>query len=370
MDRSSGRGESFYIPSLDGIRALAFLLVFLSHIGLGDRIPGGFGVTAFFFLSGYLIVTLLRAEADRDGSFSLKMFYARRVLRIFPPCYLVLVIAVILNALGIVPGGRSLAGLAAEFFYVTNYYTLAGGNAIPKGTGVLWSLAVEEHFYLFFPIVYIILRRLYPRPAHQAVILGWFCAAMLLWRCVLIIHFHAPSTRTFLATDTRFDSILFGCILAIYGNPAVDRTRVQEHVWKWILLPIAIGVLVLTFTDRSDVFRDTLRYTLQGIALFPVFITAVRYPRWLVFRILNLRIVRFVGVLSYTLYLVHYIVIETIDRWRLGSPLVQGILSLTISLLVAVAIYYLVERPCARLRRYLRSRPTPQAGDVLARPRP
>jgi peptidoglycan/LPS O-acetylase OafA/YrhL len=358
-DRSSTRAGSFYIPSLDGIRAIAFSLVFVSHLGFGDRIPGGFGVTVFFFLSGYLIVTLLRREAEGDGSISLKMFYVRRVLRIFPPCYLVIAIAVILNAMGIVPGGRSLGGVAAEFLYVTNYYIIAGGSAIPKGTGILWSLAVEEHFYLVFPVIYIVLRRLFPRPAHQVVILSWLCAAMLLWRCVLVIHLHATQYRTFVATDTRLDSILYGCILAICGNPAMDRTRVQESIWKWIALPIAVAVLLLTFIVRSEKFRETLRYSLQGIALFPVFITAVRYPHWLVFRLLNLRVVRFVGVLSYTLYLVHFIVIETIDRWIRRGTFVHGVLSLAISLVVAVAMYYLVERPCARLRRRLQFRSAP-----------
>jgi len=353
-DRSSARAESFYIPSLDGIRAVAFFLVFLSHLGYGDLIPGGFGVTAFFFLSGYLIVTLLRREAEREGSISLKMFYARRVLRIFPPCYLVITAAVILNVMGIVPGGRSGGGLAAEFAYLTNYYIIAG-NAIPKGTGVLWSLAVEEHFYLFFPLIYIVLRRTCPRPGRQAVILGSLCAAILVWRSVLVIRFHASEYRTFMATDTRFDSILYGCILAIYGNPAMDRTRAQEKIWKWILLPLGVGLLLLTFTVRGDTFRETLRYSLQGIALFPVFITAVRYPRWAVFRLLNIRIVRFVGILSYTLYLVHYVVIETVDRWSRGTQLEQAIVSSAVSFLVTLAIYYLVERPCARLRRHLRS---------------
>src|SRR5437016_5429614 len=80
----------FYIPSLDGIRAVAFLFVFVAHAGLGNVVPGGFGVTIFFFLSGYLITTLMRREAERSGTVSLRIFYARRFLRIFPPFYLVL----------------------------------------------------------------------------------------------------------------------------------------------------------------------------------------------------------------------------------------------------------------------------------------
>ena len=358
------RAESSYIPSLDGIRAFAILLVFISHLKNKNAL-GGFGVTLFFFLSGYLIVTLLRREAEREGWISLKMFYARRVLRIFPPCYLVVAVALLLNLMGIVRGGHSPAGILAECFYFTNYYEIAGGNAIPRGTTVLWSLAVEEHFYLVFPLLYILLRRFNPKPIQQVLILSWLCVVILIWRLMLIIHFHATDIRTNMATDTRFDSILFGCILAIYGNPVMDRTRVPERAWKWILLPISIAALSLSLLIKNDIFRETQQYTLQGIALFPVFITAVRYPRWLAFRVLNLRAVRFLGVLSYTLYLVHYIVISTVNYWIHSGILVRTILSLIISLLVTIAIYYLVERPCARLRRHLRSRPVRESAPPL-----
>ena len=360
------RPESFYIPSLDGIRAVAFALVFISHI-YNKNALGGFGVTIFFFLSGYLIVTLLRREAEREGGISLKMFYARRILRIFPPCYLVLALALLLNAIGIVPGVRNHSAVLAEIFYYTNYYEIAGGNTTPKGTAVLWSLAVEEHFYMFFPLLYILLRRLYPRRFDQVAILSGLCAAILIWRLILIIHFQATDTRTNMATDTRFDSILFGCILALYGNPMMDGSRIREQVWKWILLPISIGMLALSLLiTKNDIFRETLQYSVQGIALFPVFIAAVRYPRWLVFRALNIRVVRFIGVLSYTLYLVHYIVISTVSHWSHEGALARAMLSLIISLVVAIAIYFLVERPCARLRRYLRSRAPAELPESLA----
>src|SRR5438132_14220471 len=89
------QSSSFYLPSLDGIRAAAVILVFVAHAGLKERIPGNFGVTVFFFLSGYLITTLLRIEHERTGGISLKMFYLRRTLRIFPPFYLVLLLATV-----------------------------------------------------------------------------------------------------------------------------------------------------------------------------------------------------------------------------------------------------------------------------------
>src|SRR5271165_2481206 len=99
---------SVHFPSLDGLRAVSFLLVFLAHAGLDHQVPGGFGVTTFFFLSGFLITSLMRLEAQ-SGSVSLKHFYLRRVFRILPPFYLVLALATVLAVLGVVPAdGGSL----------------------------------------------------------------------------------------------------------------------------------------------------------------------------------------------------------------------------------------------------------------------
>jgi peptidoglycan/LPS O-acetylase OafA/YrhL len=99
------KGGGLYIASLDGIRAAAVTLVFVSHAGLNDKVPGNFGVTAFFFLSGYLITTLLRLEHEQSGAISFRAFYLRRVLRIFPPFYLALAAATVLWLVGGLPNG-------------------------------------------------------------------------------------------------------------------------------------------------------------------------------------------------------------------------------------------------------------------------
>src|SRR5580704_12041910 len=98
-----GSSAGFNIPSLDGIRALAILIVFLSHAGFSDWVPGILGVTIFFFLSGYLITTLLRLEMDRHGHISFKQFYLRRTLRIFPPLYAYLLLLLLLAWIGLIP---------------------------------------------------------------------------------------------------------------------------------------------------------------------------------------------------------------------------------------------------------------------------
>jgi peptidoglycan/LPS O-acetylase OafA/YrhL/glycosyltransferase involved in cell wall biosynthesis len=347
--------SGFHIPSLDGIRAAAVLLVFAAHAGLNDRVPGNFGVTVFFFLSGYLITTLMRLEADKSGGVSLKAFYLRRVLRILPPMYLVLIVASLLTAFGLLQGSLDLFAVEAQIFHLSNYYIVANGwwDGRAPGTWIYWSLAVEEHFYLLFPLVYIAMRRWLPSRGRQFVALLSACAVILAWRLVLVYVLDASKDRLYVASDTRVDSILFGCALAVWGNPAFESTRIPARTWKFALVPLGFLGLLVSFLVRDDAFEQTYRYSLQGLALFPLFVAAIRYPEWLPFRILNIRPVMYIGVLSYAFYLVHPTVLYGIFEWVALPGVVQAALGLTLTLGISMAIYYVVEKPCARLRRRL-----------------
>src|SRR6185369_9606935 len=121
--------SDLYIPSLDGMRGIAFLVVFVAHSMPHRILRGGFGVAIFFFLSGYLITTLLRAEAERNGSISLRDFYVRRVLRIFPPCYVTIAVVATLALCGLVYNTESYKSLFSGFLYFSNYCNILGwGN--------------------------------------------------------------------------------------------------------------------------------------------------------------------------------------------------------------------------------------------------
>jgi peptidoglycan/LPS O-acetylase OafA/YrhL len=345
------------------------MLVFVSHAGPQHFAPGNFGVTVFFFLSGYLITTLLRMEFEATGRISLRAFYLRRVLRIFPPFYLVLLIASLLAFAGALGGPPlRLDALLSQVFHLSNYHMIAfgWGDGRAPGTGLYWSLAVEEHFYLAFPLLYLVLLRVASRRRQMLVMLG-ICGAVLIWRCVLVLLLHSSQDRTYIATDTRIDSILFGCALAVWGNPALDPSRIATRWWKWGLFPLGVAAILLTFVVRSHEFEETFRYSLQGLALFPIFILAIRTPEWGPFKLLNLRWVTFVGVLSYSIYLMHQSIIVGIQRWIDIPWVLQGIIALAIVVLAATAIHYLVEKPCARLRRRL-SRVEPSRSNEAAAP--
>jgi peptidoglycan/LPS O-acetylase OafA/YrhL len=345
------------IPSLDGLRAVSFLIVFVAHAGLKSVVPGGFGVTVFFFLSGYLITTLTRIEAQDTGRVSQRNFYVRRALRIFPPFYIVLAGATLLVFLGVLDSQSPLRlmPVLSQYLHFSNFWIASHGmDGMPSGTNVYWSLAVEEHFYLLFPIAFVALARLGLTGRTKATLLWGLCAAVLVWRCVLVLVLHAAPDRTYLCSDTRVDSIAFGCALALWRNPVLDAEgdAAQSAFWRRVLFPAGMALLLVTFLVRGPVFRETLRYTLQGIALTPVFVAAVRWPRLLLFRPLNWRPVRFIGTLSYSLYLVHFVTLSVIEQHSRLGPVQRGILALLVSVGVSWAIYRVVERPCARLRKH------------------
>lgn len=278
-------------------------------------------------------------------------------MRILPPFYLVLFIALAASYLiGVyseaVP--LHLEAFLSQFFHFSNYHNVEYGNQyMALGTEVYWSLAVEEHFYLLFPLLYVFLCRLNIGASKQAAVFWGICLMVLLWRCLLVFGMGAVYERIFFATDTRIDSILFGCTLAVAGNPAVDEDR-QFSDWtiKYVLLPLGCVGLLLSFAIRVDEFRNTFRYTVQGIALFPFFIAAIRFPSWGLFRILNLKWVRFVGVLSYSLYLIHFVVIKALGVCLPSLGIMGiGLLSLPISFALSYGIYRFAEVPAAKIKR-------------------
>lgn len=346
--------NAFYIPSLDGMRAIAFLMVFLSHAGLGHFIPGGLGVTVFFFISGYLITSLLRREYETTQAINLKYFYIRRIFRIWPAFYLVLFFGAGLTMLGFLEGEIKLSAFLSQCLHVTNYYAIFFGNfGMTGGSGVYWSLGVEEHFYLIFPLLYIYLLRSRIQAKQQLAIFLGLCACVLMWRCVLIFGWDANEVRTFYATDTRLDSLLFGCALAVYANPIFEPEFFSERVIKAYLLPLGIVLVGFSLIYRAPEFRETFRYTLQGIGLFPIFVAAILFPNWGIFKVLNLKWVRFVGVLSYSLYLVHFTVIQAVNHYfHALSAFELGGLSFVITFALAYLIYQWIEMPFGRMRKH------------------
>lgn len=346
-----------YIGSLDGVRALAFLLVFFSHSGY-ELVPGGIGVTIFFFLSGYLITSLLRKEHVRNGEISLAHFYRRRACRILPPLYCVLILTTLLDRFGIPSRELNTGGLLSVLFYYFNYGVLLFGRStihVANGMGVVWSLMVEEHFYILFPVLYVAMLRKRLSARSQSLLLTLTCLAVLVWRVILVFGVHidlnAREVWTYSATDARFDSILWGCILAIYANPWCGDEVTVLNRYKAQLAMAGAGLLLLTFLVREPHFRETIRYSLQGIALLPLFYYLIASPTSWTSRILECAPLHWLGMASYTMYLVHYFTLDVFERYLPLHPIMGMLLAFAACGIFSEGIRRFVEIPFRRFGR-------------------
>ena len=312
------------------MRAVAFLCVFVAHAQPFKMLPGGFGVTVFFFLSGYLITSLLREEAQRTGRISLRDFYIRRVLRIFPPCYLTVILVSGLACAGVLYNQESYASLVSGFLYFSNYWNILGWGNLPAGLGILWSLAVEEHYYLLFPLLYAWFTRRSVNGKRQAVLLIALCLAALAWRCFRAEVMHSPWESIYEGSDTRFDSILAGCVLAVVANPRFgDRVPWLSRRAGWCAAG-GMALIAVCFAYRNAFFRQTLRYSLLGVGLFAVFHWIALPERPWVMRWLEWPILRHLGALSYSMYLIHHTLFHHFYHYyRPSLALASGILLLS-----------------------------------------
>jgi peptidoglycan/LPS O-acetylase OafA/YrhL len=285
----------------------------------------------------------------------------RRVYRILPPMYIVLTLVLILSVSGALSNELHWNGVLAQFAHLTNYYmVLASGDHILPATQQMWSLSVEEHFYLLFPIALILLLRRFNRASVSAWLLV-VCGVVLAWRCYAFVVLGWSEEYTLRATEARLDSILYGCMLGLWCNPALDaRGNAPGKTVAWSIIVAAVTVLIIGFVYRAPVFRETLRYSLQGVALFGLFYCAVRFHHWPLFSWLDSRPMRALGLISYTFYLSHLPVIALLqERTTLGAP-ARAVAAFVVTTTFSGLMYLLIERHLATLRRRLhRERRTP-----------
>ncbi|MBK6649006.1 MAG: acyltransferase [Betaproteobacteria bacterium] len=340
---------SGYMPYLDGVRGISSLLVAFSHVGFGHFVPGGLGVTIFFFISGFLITSLLRQERETTGSVSLRRFYLRRVWRLYPALLAYVTISLIFTVFV----GQKIEIKEPLFvlFYLSNYYNLFFGYVPIFNTyspfGIQGSLAIEEHFYLLFaPLVLLIKNR---RNLIGVVVL--MLIIPLIARIFIIYltdHSEFSSNYTYSATECRLDCIAYGCALALIDWPKLSKT-------KSFVIGIG-GVLLILFSllIRDNYFRETFRFSVQGIGLMMIFIPTIFSEFYKQIRngLSNIVLV-YVGKLSYSIYLYHWLVIIAL-RIFVGDiqiSLLWQSLFWILSFGLSIFSYYLVEQPFMKFRR-------------------
>ncbi len=326
------------------------MLVVITHCGFAYA-SGALGVNVFFFLSGFLITTLLRREFTKYGEVSFRKFYIRRSLRIFPPMYLLLAVATAVSLLGLLPPRTSLGVTIAQFLHLTNYAHITGSSILP-GTEIMWSLCVEEHFYLIFPVVFVALARMRERP--RAVFVVGTCLLILAWRCFVVATNPTPGVTgeawAYEASDTRMDSILWGAALAMFANPFFEPER-TNRLDRPIYGVLAVVILLASQAYQAHWYSHSIRYTLQCMCFVPLFVLAIRRPQSLPFSLLNRQPLRWIGVVSYSLYLNHYIVIALLKHYTTLSRPLLVVATLAITLPICALIERFIEQPAARLRK-------------------
>lgn len=347
------------IASLDGVRAIAAGAVAVAHAGLW-WMPADTAVLAFFVLSGFIITWLMLAEFSRNGSIDLKAFYWRRSLRIFPAFYVYWLFIV---------GSRLLANKPlvwpqawASLFYVNNYYQAIYGDP-STSLSHSWSLGIEEQFYLFWPALMLGVlslvgakKRELPitdRRIRQLAVIAWMLVGIILAVWVHRIRLYAnatPESYIYEAFDTRFDHLAIGCLLAVLWKSRELRNR------SWSIPP-ASGWVVLALLVASEVAKLSIGATYKvyvAAALDPVLIAILLV--WLIRsapRFLNSRVLVFLGAISYSTYIWQQPVPVWLERLHLPTPAhVTVCYLLTIAL--ASASYFLVEKPFMRLKRRAR----------------
>jgi peptidoglycan/LPS O-acetylase OafA/YrhL len=318
------------IPSLFGLRGMAALAVVIYHYseqrGIMALFPGPFAVTLFFELSGLLITWLILKEIDKAGELNFRQFYARRALRLFPVFYVVWILYRL---------ARPFPGSWATFFYMGDYYYALHQRY--SAMTIAWSLGVEEKFYLLWPFVLTRVDR-----ARLVKILCGVLVAEPVYRSLLSILGYR--SYTWFAFDCHLDAIILGCLIAL----------VAKFGWtppKWVSHPFTpICALILIFAMQAQ--TDIVTYLLALIL-----ISTVSRPG----AFLNNLVSRYLGEISYSLYLSHSAARELL--WPYISSIIHipgGILTFTVQMLVAIVtasiLHYAIEQPFLRFKdRFSRS---------------
>ncbi|HLK45693.1 MAG TPA: acyltransferase, partial [Acidimicrobiales bacterium] len=355
-----------YVGALDGVRALAVAAVIAYHAGV-THVTGGFlGVDAFFTLSGFLITSLLLGESRRTGTIALGGFWARRARRLLPCLLLVLCFVGLFSWLAVPQGqypGLRLDSLAT-LFYVANWHFILQGSSYFSQVLPLsplthtWSLAIEEQFYVVWPLVVLAAVALFRRSAATVLLVVASAGALAstVWmRADAPGHLSDP-TRLYYGTDTHAMTILVGaalaCALALLAkgrDPSTLRARGALGVAAQALG--GAGAAVLAYLAVTVDFKTPWLYLkggylLAGLAAAAVLVSVVTVPNGPLGRALSLPPVRFVGRVSYGLYLWHYPLFLWLDHAHTGfSGLHLLAVRVVATLCVATASFYLVERP-------------------------
>ncbi len=371
-DETTPSGERLYFPELDGLRFVAFLMVFFFHGGWPEgmvrtlvgqtaaralRENGGYGVQLFFILSGYLITTLLLREEARYGQIQLKAFWIRRVLRIWPLYYLLIVIGFFVlpgldGQLGTSHHREMLQAHFLPFLAFLGNWSMALIRPAPDWLSVLWSVCVEEQFYLIVPLFVAIVTPRLRIPIVASMIVGsvayrGWCASRFESQLMIVFN-----------TFAQFDTLLSGVLLAMVLGSNRDRPVLTRWL-RWLQWPIyAIFGWLLTWPrlGQGTPIHRTFDFVWIWLCGVGIVMVAVWGRGWLQRALAYSRLV-WLGKISYGLYMYHEVAIWARDRldsrmgWFPNKEYLLPIAALALTITLAAGSYHGFERRFLRLKR-------------------
>jgi peptidoglycan/LPS O-acetylase OafA/YrhL len=343
-----------YRPALDGLRGVAILAVMTTHARASGW-AGDVGVDIFFVLSGFLITALLIDEWDRVSSISLRRFYARRGLRLLPALMAMLAVVVIWHCLtkSQVAPRTALDGLIA-LFYSSNWMFALDIRQPVHVFAHTWTLSIEEQFYVWWPIMLILVLRRCSAPGS---LLHWVMLGMFILLVERVVLFAGMPRGAYnwlsYATDARADTLLMGCVAAIIlCSKPIPRDGKLSATLKYSAWLIAIPGLILIGIPAAQSAGFSAIGMHIAIAFFAVVILleAVISQAGMLAWLLSRRWLVYVGKISYGLYLWHYPIFCEVQarKWPLRF---EFVIELGLTILATMTSFYLIERPALRLKR-------------------
>jgi peptidoglycan/LPS O-acetylase OafA/YrhL len=341
------------VRALDGIRGVAILLVIGAHY-VSPVVHGGniVGVQLFFVLSGFLITSLLLAERVRTGTISLRLFYVRRALRLLPAFYgmaVVYLLLVVVLGDDLQEPGTAAASVGLASVYVFNFAS-AFGVDVAAELGPLWTLSVEEQFYLLWPALLMALLARGTSP--RALVTGILAAIAVLW-VARPITWELLGIRIYEYTHTWADSLLAGVLLAVLVHhgwtarsrlfAALQTTRAQVAAWA------VLGVAAL-LELKTSALTYAVGLPILACAMVTVVWGGASTPESRTSRLLSHRLIVWVGVLSYSLYLYNLLVRYALEAVVGDRPVLLLVLGVPVTFACAAASRVFVEEPALRLK--------------------
>lgn len=348
---------------IDAMRAYAVLVVVIAHAGLGHIIPGGSGVTIFFAISGFIITHLLLVERKRTGGFDLTSFYIRRGLKLAPP--FIVIVAVPTLVYSAYEHVDWLLFSSQAFFFFNWIYMTNGDAALLPGSGVVWSLSIEEQFYIVFSLIWLLTVRSRHYVKCLAVLALIGTVVPLILRVVIALTDFSHH-RIYYGTDTRLDGIAIGVLAAVgyyYLSEVAEHSNYVGVLSSDWTLGGAIFLYLMSLVIRDEVYQETISYSLQSIAAALVILYGL-LPRPVnsgirstFYKLSGLSAVQIVGLSSYSIYLVHLQLGRAIQHTfpELDPGIAIGISSI-LGLMSGVLLWRIVEKPTERLKNTLMAR--------------